>query len=181
MALAIVYDAIAAGNDPPDGDGYLGYVNGQWADYDATVARFPGKPVKSVSVWGLDALAIGADIADCESGDYAPTDAALWAHNKIAQGQRPCIYSSTSDYQAIAAALWTYTLEFGRDCDWFEAHYDNVAALSSNPGAVGKQYQSTAGWDVSVCDPVWLGIVPVPTPPPTDTRVRRALSIIGGF
>src|ERR1039458_9534992 len=94
MILATMYDDISATNDPPGGDGYAGYMNGNYNDYAATVQRFPGKPVKSIAVTGaMSGAALGADIADCETGDYNPQSAAQWARNKINAGLgRPTIY-----------------------------------------------------------------------------------------
>lgn len=160
--LVTMYDDIEAENDPPGGDGYAGYVNGHWPDYPATVQRFPGKPVKSISVGGYDPVALAADIADFEDGDYTGPEVAQWALLKIQGGYgRPTIYCSLSLYDEAAVALQAVGLAFGRDVDWWEASYDGVAALSTNPGAVAKQYQSTPNWDISCCDPNWL----TPTPP----------------
>jgi hypothetical protein len=171
VTYAIMYDDVSASGDPPGGDGYAGYMNGLYNDYEATKARFPGKPVKSISVYGTDAAALGADICDCETGDYTPAGAAQWARMKIDAGLgRPTIYCNTSTYNALTNALAAQRLRFGVDVDWWEAHYDNVPVLSSSPGAIGKQYQSFPNYDISVVDPTWLGLVPAPDPIPPYTR-----------
>jgi hypothetical protein len=161
MTLAIMYDDVSASGDPPGGDGYAGYMNGLYNDYAATKARFPGVPVKSISVWGTDPASLAADIADCETGDFTPADAAAWARAKIdARLGRPTLYSSTSVYNDLANALAALRLQFGTDVDYWEAHYDGVPLISAVPGAIGKQYQSTTNYDISVVDPAWLGSVP---------------------
>jgi hypothetical protein len=155
MALATVYDAIEVSNYPAGGDGYLGYINGAWPTYEGIKAR--GKPTKSISVYGTDALALSANIADCEAGDYNPAEAAQWAQLKIAGNLgRPTIYSSTSVYNDLANALAAHRLQFGINVDWLEAHYDNIPTISTLPGAIGKQYQSTLTFDISVVYFDWL-------------------------
>ena len=164
MTLAMMYDDVSAPNYPDDGDGYAAYANGGYNDYAAVKARFPNKPVKSISVAGLTVAELQCDISDQERGDYTSATAAQWASLKIASGYgRPTCYCSTSNYGDLANALAAQRLQFGVDVDWWEAHYDGVAELSTNPGAVAKQYASAPTFDTSVADPVWLGIViPVP-------------------
>lgn len=164
VATATMVDDIVAGNDPLWADGAAGYINGKWPDFAATAKRFIGKPTKSISIGGFSMPALAADIADMESGDYTALSVAQWASMKIAAGLgRPTIYCSTSNYGAVAKALAALGLLFGRDVDWWEAHYDNVAVISSNPGAIGKQYQSTASYDASIVLASWLFGAPAPS------------------
>ena len=163
MTLATAYDSVSVGSLPIDGDCYFGYSNGLYTNLNAVSLRFPHKPVKSITVWGMDTLALMSDVCDCETGDYTPTLAAQWAGRKIVAGYgRPTIYCNTSTYDSVVSALLAVGLAFGPDVDWWEAHYDNVPVLSSNPGTIGKQYQSLPSYDVSVVDPVWLGVKPAP-------------------
>ena len=172
MALATVYDSVTAGDLPAGGDGYLAYLNGRYANVAAVAARFPGKPIKTITVNGaLQGLVLAADISDCETSDYDPSTAAQWAKNKISSGLgKPTIYCNTSTYGDVANALAALRLQFGIDVWWLEAHYDDIPLISAVPGAIGKQYQSTATYDVSVVEPTWLGIDP-PQPQETDVAV----------
>ena len=155
-ATGSMADATDVSTLPVGWDGYAGYSNGAYANIPSIRARFPGSPIKTISVWGIGQLALTSDIADCESGDYQPTDAAQWAQLKINGNLgRPTIYSSTSVYPDLVAALALLSLQFGVDVDWWEAHYDNTPSISTLPGAIGKQFQSST-FDSSIVYLDWL-------------------------
>lgn len=158
--MTTMYDVTVASNAPNNGDAYAGYMDGKYQTYYALATMFPTKPVLSITVFG----AAGARIADCEFGDLTPASAAYWANNEVKAGRRPTIYCSTSLYNQVAAELSKYGIAFGANVDWWEAHYDNIAVISSNPGAVAKQYASNNQYDTSVYLPSWVGQAAPPTP-----------------
>ena len=95
-------DSIYAGNLPAGADAYLGYVDGNWADFQAEVAKFPHAHVLSMAVFPRD------DAAGCdrEPGDLALGDIAVWVKRQIAHGAwRPVVYASVSGMDFCIQAL----------------------------------------------------------------------------
>jgi peptidoglycan hydrolase-like protein with peptidoglycan-binding domain len=88
-----MFDSIDAGELPSGDYAYASYVNGEWADYPAVVARFPSANVLSIAVSsGAD-----ADCLDIETGDATPSDAAAWYERQVARGvARPCLYADAT-------------------------------------------------------------------------------------
>jgi hypothetical protein len=157
--MTILYDAVTAANIPANAAMVAGYDDGKYKWTPADWARFPNAIHVHITVFGL----AGVLVCDCENGDLTPQQAAAWAHGEVVAHRRPTIYTSTSNHPAVVAALATVGLQFVRDVDWWEAHYDNDARLS--PGSVAKQYQSTAAYDISITDGNW----PAPPVPVVNT------------
>lgn len=112
-------DSIYAGNLPAGADAYLGYVDGNWADFQAEVARFPHAHVLSMAVFPRDD-AVGCDR---EPGDLALGDIAVWVKRQIARGVwRPVVYASASNMGACIAALDSARI-FRPDVRLLSAHY----------------------------------------------------------
>ena len=87
MLDSIPADQLPAG----DSFAYAGYMDGEWADYDAIRARFPHAHVLSIAVFASH----DADCLDIESGDATPDEAAGWYERQKARGvERPCLYAS---------------------------------------------------------------------------------------
>lgn len=163
--MLTMYDSTDINAMPSDGDIYAGYVDGMYATFNAVVAKFPGKVHIPITVFG----APNVKVADCETGDLTPAQAAAWAKKEIAASRRPTIYCNTSTHPAVVAELLGVGLAFVTDVDWWEAAYDGKAILSA--GSIAKQYQSTTDLDTSVVDPSWLGVAPTPpTPPPVPEK-----------
>lgn len=155
------------------GDGVMYYIDGKYAWTAAEIAMFPHNWHVSVTVLGSN-----ADVADCETGDLTPQQAAAWVVKQKAAGYwRPTIYRELSAMADIRKS--TGTLIMGKDWDAFVADYDLVTT-QVYAGAVAKQYKSTAGYDVSeVYDSSWphrKSVAPVTTPvkltPPIVTVVQ---------
>jgi Putative peptidoglycan binding domain len=86
-------DSIVPGNLPPGYDAYLGYTDGRWPDFQAEVARFPGKHVLGLAVTAAD----DAEGLDVENYDATPDQAPAWVQRQLARHvSRPVIYASAS-------------------------------------------------------------------------------------
>jgi hypothetical protein len=163
--MAKMYDAIGD-SMPSDGDIYAGYVDGAWPTFGSLTTWHPGKRYVAITVFGRP----GIQVVDCETGDLTPAQAAAWAKAEVNGGRRPTIYCNTSTQPAVVSELAALGLEFVRDVDWWEAHYDNDPTLT--PGSAAKQYQSTDAYDVSSTDGKWPdSLAPAPAPAPTQGSV----------
>lgn len=180
--MATMYDSITAASIPADAEVVAGYVDGWWADFVAIQLRFPHLPQVSITTAGKDKAGnwVLAIVCDCENGDATPATAASWAQWMISIGHRPTIYCNTSTHGDVVTALAALGLEFVRDVDWWEAHYDNDPTLSH--GSVSKQYQSTDGWDISSTNGTWPAVAPapgpIPVPPKGDPMVGISPAIV---
>jgi hypothetical protein len=162
--MTTMFDSITPAEIPRNAVMVAGYVDGKWPTFASLDVIFPTAEHVSITVLG----AAGAQVCDCETGDLTPNQAAGWAAREISAHRRPTIYCNTSTHPAVVSALAAVGLEFVRDVDWWEAHYDGVAQVS--PGSVCKQYAGTAGYDVNVTNGVWPnGPAPVPNPIPGPT------------
>ena len=168
-----MYDSVAPANIPSDAQIVAGYDDGLYGPSDAAGwtpaawSRFPNAAHVHITVTGATLSSL---VADCENGDLTPQGAANWARDKIAlQHSRPTIYCSTSLHGTVTTALEAVGLQFVRDVDWWEAHYDGLDVLS--PGSVAKQYLGNIEIngklvDVSVTNGIWPS-PPAPQPVPT--------------
>jgi peptidoglycan hydrolase-like protein with peptidoglycan-binding domain len=88
-----MYDSIDPAQIPAGATAAAGYVDGEWADFDAIKARFPDANVLSIAVFPAD----DADCLDIETGDATPSDAAAWYERQRGRGvARPCLYADAS-------------------------------------------------------------------------------------
>lgn len=131
------------------GDLIAYYIDGRFAWSPEEIALFPFNTHITITVFGNP-----ADVADCETGDMTPKQAADWVIMQRAHGYcRPTVYRSLSVMDDIRQA--TGQLVMGRDWDSWVADYDNKTD-SVYPGAAAKQYKSEANDDVSaVYDDLW--------------------------
>lgn len=172
MTLRRCYDSTSAADLPADGDLYLAYLDGRFANADAVRKRFPRKPVATITVTGDT---FDADMIDVEPGNVAKTKAqacakaAAWVKEKLARGEYPTVYFMESWRSAIDGALKASGVDPAK-VGHFAADYDGAAQLN-RPGDIGKQYRSpdgtgsgrTAGhYDVSVVAAYWPGVDPRP-------------------
>ena len=159
-----MYDAVVASNVPTGGDLYAGYDDGRYMDADALRARFPGTPVLAVTVFPWDNE---GDVLDVERGDANPVDLPGWLTRRRATGPGPFWgYCSADTWPACIQACQTARVA---EPLWWIAHYDNDPTIPA--GATAKQYQSTAGYDLSSVVDYIAGLDPPPTPvaPPSYT------------
>src|SRR4051812_38618916 len=129
------YDSTTTADLPTDGDLYLAYVDGKYANVDAVKARFPRKPVARITVTGRT---FAADMADVEAGDLSPASGAVWAKGKLSRGEFPVLYFPEFSRGAIVAALKANGVDPKR-VGMFAAQYDGKAGLN-HPEDIGKQY-----------------------------------------
>ena len=158
-----MYDSVDPAGIPAGAEIVAGYVDGRYANLPAMMARFPTATHVSITVFG----AAGAKVGDVEPGCMSERRGAQWARGEVDAHRRPTIYCNTATHPQVVVELAAVGLQFVRDVDWWEAHYDNVATLS--PGSVAKQYQSTAQYDISVTNGVWPNATPPPLPPEVHT------------
>jgi hypothetical protein len=134
-----------------------GYVDGDYAWSQADWGLFPGADHVLVSVRAADGV---GDVLDVENGDATPEQTAGWITARKAAGlYRPTVYCDLETVPAVRAGTGSYIL--GVDYDIWVASYDGSQDAPGVPGLppaefAAKQYESTAGWDLSaVYDDGW--------------------------
>ncbi len=161
--MSTMYDSVNASAihaSFPSPDIVAGYVDGRYAWAATDWSLFPAAQHVTITVLGQ----AGANVVDCETGDLTPSQAASWAQAEIAAGRRPTIYCNTSTWPSVNAALTGLGISLG-SVDFWVAQYDGVAEIPA--GAVAKQYQSTAQYDISLTNGSWPSqTAPAPPPPP---------------
>lgn len=174
MATLYMYDAVNPDNIPADAQVVAGYVDGRYNDFQAMVAKFPNALHVPITVFG----APDVRVCDCETGDLTPDQAAAWAKSEVNAGRRPTIYCNISTQPAVVNSLAAQGLQFGRDVDWWAAHYTGTPHLE--PGSVATQYADPGPYDISETDGVWPGVpnspAPAPAPAPTPAPPQPAPS-----
>lgn len=177
--MRTMYDSTTAADLPADGDLYLAYVDGRYANVDAVSKRFPHKKIVRCTVLG----SLNADVADVEQGDMKPESGAFWAKAKLARGEHPTLYFIQSQEPAILAALKAAGVDPAK-VNLFAANYDGKAVVPA--GYVAKQYADPAKhgkghFDVSAVAPYWPGVDPKPAPPkswPLAVTTRAAVALL---
>ena len=129
------------------------YIDGRYAWTGADLALFPD--AAKVRIACLPSTDDGR-VLDVETGDATPEQAPQWVANRRKSTQHPLagpatIYTSLSNWQTVREA---FVNEKIAEPEWLIAHYDNVACIPA--GAIGKQYESTPGYDVSIVETSWL-------------------------
>lgn len=150
--MLTMFDDIDA-NAEPSGDAQAGYINGIWANYWEVKARFPNKPVLSITV----NAAGDADCLDIENGDATADQAPAWVRRQQARGvHRPCLYTSVSNVATLMRYLTAAGIQRAEVRLWV-AHYNNVAHICSPScgdgtpvTADGTQWRSTNSYDESL-------------------------------
>lgn len=153
--MRIMFDGIVPGEVPAGAQLYAAYLDGNWADYSAMVARFPQAVHVSIAVSaGYD----GGQVLDVENGDASPTGSVTWVVKRRAAGVDPTVYCSMSNWSTVQAAF--------RARGVAQPHYWIADySLGTNPaipaGAVALQYADRGGYDESVVADYWPGVDPV--------------------
>lgn len=165
----IFYDAVTASNIPRDAQGVCGYVDGRYA--------------WSLADWNLFPQAVKVDIAvrsttnagtvlDVERGNATPAQSVDWVLMRRAAGADPTIYCNELDpvtgWPAVRAAFRARNVP---EPHYWIAKYDGNTTIPS--GAVAKQYENTAGWDLSAVADYWPGVDPAPAPPVSLTTPKE--------
>lgn len=161
-----MFDGITPGTVPPGAQLYAAYLDGDWPDFAALLAKYPdaiGVPV------AVSASYNGGKVLDVENGDATPAESVNWVLARRRAGVNPTVYCNTSTWPAVRTE---FQLRKVAEPHYWLAQYDGAATIPaawSAAGVVAKQYADKGGYDVSVVADYWPGIDPVPTPPPAPT------------
>lgn len=141
MRVRTFYDTAGSVTEmPTDGDGYLVYRDGLYANERPARQRFPHRRVVAITVNGLTT----PPMADVEPGDLSPTSGARWAKRCLALDGKPrTLYFPLSWHPHVLAACKAEGLKPGRDVFFFAARYGLDGTIPT--GFVGVQYLSPDG------------------------------------
>jgi hypothetical protein len=146
-----MWDGVTAGNLPTNAQLVAGYLTGRYAWSAADWARFPNSVHVGIATQAQYDVGV---VLDVETGDATPAQAPGWVTARRAAGIDPTVYCNSSTWPEVRAAFQSA----GVVEPWYWiAHYD----LQPTPlpaGAVAKQYQSTAGYDLSSVANYWPGV-----------------------
>lgn len=158
------YDAIDPSKLPSDGDGYLGYDDGNWPDADAIAKLFPNKPVFMITVNPNDNKGVIGD-GPPDNGTWQQWVG--WVVKRRVAGEDPWLNTNQSNWTAGKLA---FELAKVTEPHWWIAKYDNDPTLI--PGSPMKQYKTVVNeYDVSSAADYLPGLDPKPTSTPTSTPV----------
>lgn len=149
--VLVMYDSVNASGDPPGGDIYAAYDDGNYANVSAVLARFPDTPILTIDVTGSRQ----AQALDIEAGDATTGQADRWLGSFAIKGpvfDRPVLYMSLD----TAKAGWPVTHPDG--CLLWTAHYTNTPHICGQPcglpyDADMTQWESTQNYDRSEVNP----------------------------
>lgn len=176
-----MYDAIAVGNVPEDGDLYLGYVDGNYPSYAAMVNRFGAERVVGATV---DPGSNHGTVGDGPPDNGTWPEWVAWVQRRRAAGCTPTMYTDGATWENGKAAFAAAGVP---QPEWFIADYltfrfaPPAVAPPIPSGSVGRQYAGTCppGFDVSVVADHWPGFDPTPpAPPPTPQEVTEDMRYI---
>lgn len=152
----LMYDAVTPSRipDPHLVQAVLVYIDGRYAWTDADRALFPA----AVKVYC--AVLAGTDdgrVCDVEAGALSPQDAVAWVRMRRTSLRNrlsgpATVYCSLAAWQSVREAFLAARVA---EPEYLIADWDGRACIP--PGAVGKQYCSTPGYDVAVVEDAWLG------------------------
>lgn len=157
---------------PAGYDAYAGYINGNWPDFRAIVAKFPKANVLSIDVNGTNT---SADALDIEPGDASNLVAVGWVRAKMsARAKLIVLYTSVSNVSALAAELSSAGITRASYKLW-SAHYGAGAHICGpatcklcDYACDGTQFSSTAfgqSLDESLIESDFFSAVsPAPSP-----------------
>lgn len=174
MTTVTLYDSDEADAIPETAEAVAGYDDGTGPDFDAMAARFPGKPV--VSITRSSPPKAGSRVADIETGALGPAEAAVWAREEIAAGRRPTLYYSRGNVPDVSAALTGANVSTSA-VDFWVADWTGFPHLLD--GTVATQYASPTTpipggqghYDLSVAEESWLAASMTPAPEPGPAPV----------
>lgn len=158
-----MYDSVNPESIPTYATVVAGYVDGLYEWTPAGWARFPNARHVRIAVF---ASTDDGQVLDVETGDATPVQAPGWVRMRresANQASGPItVYCDVSNWPAVRGAFAEQGVD---EPDYWIAHYDGVAELLA--GAVAKQFQSIAAWDVSITADPWPS-APAPPPPAPD-------------
>lgn len=149
--MRIMYDSTTAAKVPVGGDLYAGYVNGWYPSYDALVARFGRSIVVPCSVLpGKNSGIVGDGPPD--NGTWP--EWVKWVEMRRAAGVDPTMYTSMAEWATARTAFADASVA---EPHWWIANWTRHESPVPT-GAVALQWQSTAGYDVSIVVDYWPGV-----------------------
>lgn len=158
--MRIMFDGIVPAEVPAGAQLYAAYLDGNWADYPAMVAKYPHAVHVSIAV---SSSYNGGQVLDVENGDATPAESVNWVLARRRAGADPTVYCSTSEWPSVKSA---FNARGVAQPHYWVANY----SLGNNPaipaGAVALQYADRGGYDISVVADYWPGVDPVPPPTP---------------
>lgn len=164
--MRTMYDSVDAAKLPDDLTMAAGYIDGLYEDAEAIRARFPDAIVLELAVAASDNRGDGCDV---EKGDLIPSTLPGWiARRRIAGHPNPFFYTSAGQVDECLRQLSVQGVE---RAPFVYALWDGVAELDPGmvaKGAIGKQYQSTDDWDVSVMVDAVPGLYGGDPAPPSE-------------
>lgn len=155
--VRFMYDGITPSRIPAGAKMVASYVDGLWPNYAQAVALFPDAVHVSIAT----SVASDAQVLDVERGDGTPQTALPWVLTQRARGRIPTVYCNTSTWPQVQAVFAAAKKPVPY---WWSANYNGEPVLW--PGAISSQYETTAGFDLSVVADFWPGVDPTPPPPP---------------
>lgn len=165
------FDSVNVNDLPADGDLYLGYRDGAYANYGQVTARFPGKTVIGVTVFASDDE---GDMLDVETGDATAVQAPGWVTKRRNAGHpAPLVYTYEMNRQAVLDAFTQQNVPLP---GLFIAAFPGSGAALQQPTDVGHQYGQggDGAYDISVVVDYLPGIDPAPPLPP-EAEMASAL------
>lgn len=181
--IETMFDSISATSIPASAPSCAGYIDGNpyWRSYFGEVARFPGRPIISITT----GQTLGARVLDCENGDSTPTQAAMWCLLETQSARRPTVYTNLAEIGDVQSELRKLGLSIPGDVDWWKADWGvspSLGAFEGYPEAVAHQYAAGDVYDTSIALSTWLQPVPPkPVPPPRVVPPTSTVTpVIGG-
>lgn len=151
MTTYLAYDSAESLHIPPGAWCVLGYSDGRYQWSPSDWALFPRAYRIPITVLGEHA---GARIVDCEPGAvWPPAKAQQWLDDEAGAGRPGTLYGDAEVHATLTGVGFWRIL----------AKWDGVSVIP--PGYVGKQYQSTPAYDLTVVDPLWVATVAAGGPP----------------
>lgn len=151
----LMYDAVTPSRIPHPHlvRAVLVYVDGKYAWTDADKALFPGAVKVYCAV--LPDTNDGS-VCDVETGALRPEDAVSWVKMRRTSltnrlGHPATVYCSASSWISLRQAFVNAKVT---EPEYLIAQWDGHPCIP--PGAVGKQYLSTPGYDLAVVEEDWL-------------------------
>lgn len=164
-----MYDCASAdlAQIPEEPHAVASYINGDFANYDEALKRFPNARHLRISVTGM----VVADAYDIEKGDYQPDDVpGLYSKARDAGVWRPCFYAQLDGVMPAVKKALNTVVKARSDVRLWVAYYNETPDLPA--GYDAHQFTETAlgrVLDESICaSDFFQAAKPSPKPQPAE-------------